>query len=141
MKRASIQFNPEILERVVVPALEEKLRIATQRRDREQAEIDQITAQLKEIRKTVDAIPVAEPLAPPQKSLTGKIKRGEADRLIKEFLQNRNGSGVSVKAIVETTGIGRSTVDRALERLLTLEWIDRAPDGRWRWKNERERTG
>ncbi|MFN2476959.1 MAG: MarR family transcriptional regulator [Chthoniobacterales bacterium] len=64
---------------------------------------------------------------------TGRVQRGQSERVVTEFMKSRNGTGASIKEITKATGTKYGTVHRILTGMATLGWVTRTDDARWQW--------
>jgi predicted transcriptional regulator len=70
------------------------------------------------------------------KTPSGRIKKGQSERIILEFLAKRNGNGATIKEITSETGTVYGTVRRVLEKLKDKSIVNE-DGGLWR-KGESE---
>src|SRR5437016_4570497 len=83
--------DKDLLE-LVLSALEGKLQEAEGRRDRAQDEANEIQEKMERVRSKINAMEMFSVLP---RSLSGRMKRGQPERLISTFLRNRNGAGAT----------------------------------------------
>lgn len=67
-----------------------------------------------------------------QRRPSGRAERGESEKLISDFLKNRNGTGASMKEVCEATGAKYATAYRILHKLEEKNFATEA-DSKWRW--------
>lgn len=75
------------------------------------------------------------PLSP-----TGRLRRGEAQGLVRMFLQTRNGQGASLHEICQATKAKYGTTHRLVKLFEAKNLAVQSKDGRWHW-NIKETTG
>ncbi len=72
----------------------------------------------------------------PAKSDGGvRLKKGEAARVVADFLKASNGTGATVEELIKATGVPRSSVRRVLEQLSEDGTVEKR-GSRFRWKND-----
>jgi len=71
----------------------------------------------------------------PPKTHSGRIKRGESERLIVEFLSNNRAGAVGLGDLSKATGVKYNTAARIIRILADTKKID-SVNGKWIWANK-----
>jgi predicted transcriptional regulator len=74
-------------------------------------------------------------LAEPPKTGSGRIKRGESERLIVEFLSSNRAGAISLADLCKATGVKYGTAARIIRQLSEQKRIDEV-NGKWIWGNK-----
>ncbi|MFZ1217907.1 MAG: hypothetical protein WAO00_01375 [Chthoniobacterales bacterium] len=106
-----------------------KFQEARERRDRAEAEMHAIAEMVERIEAKLDALKVIEP---PDLTLSGRVKKGNSERLIKLFLQAKNSSGASMKEVMESAHTKYGTTRRVLKAFIDSGKVVEK-DGLFRW--------
>jgi hypothetical protein len=131
MKSTLDDIDNELLG-MLLPVLESKLAEAERRRDEAQSEVDYALAKIARVRQKMNAAEMFLEL--PATTLSGRIKKGESERLISNFLKNRNGSGATVKEVTKATSTTYGTARRILRLFVeTGKAVEKS--GSFRWNN------
>lgn len=69
-------------------------------------------------------------------SPSGRLRRGAAQGLIRDFLQGRNGTGATINAITQATGTTYATAHRVVKLLAEQDQVYQSDDTCWHWKGE-----
>jgi len=121
------------LVKELLDVLAQKLHAAESARDQFQKEVDGILAKIDRLR---NFHPDTFALDPPARTEHGRMKKGEALRLITDFLRKRNGTGASPKAIIESTKTSYGTTQRILKSLADAGQVISVGNGVYRWNKE-----
>ena len=97
---------------LLVPAVEDQLYQAEQRMSCAEEEVKTLRAKLERVRAKVAALTFS--VENPQRAPSGRMKKGESERMIQHFLQNRNGTGATLKEVMVATGTTYGTARRIL---------------------------
>lgn len=97
---------------LLVPAVESQLQEAEFRLEQAENEVNQLRDKLKRVRSKVEA--VTSSAVNPQRAPSGRMRKGESERIILNFLKNRNGTGATLKEIMGATGASYGTARRIL---------------------------
>jgi hypothetical protein len=133
-------FGPMIvveLDRQTVERLIEEKRERVTQLDGEMtsliAEVNRLEAALKDDTKDLKA---GRPsLTEPPKTESGRIKRGESERLIVEFLSSNRAGAVSLADLCKATAVKYGTAARIIRQLSESKRIDEV-NGKWIWGNK-----
>lgn len=72
-------------------------------------------------------------LSLPTKTQSGRVKRGESEKLITQYLTMQKGAGgVATKEVSESTGVTYGTAHRILNQLLEIGKV-KLINGNWIW--------
>jgi hypothetical protein len=74
-------------------------------------------------------------LTGPPKTGSGRIKRGESERLIVEYLSNNRAGAASLKDLSAATGVKYNTCARIIRVLSEAKKVDEV-NGKWIWANK-----
>jgi hypothetical protein len=113
MATLTLDVDKELLD-LLVPAVEAQLQQAEHSRDLAQDAVDALKAKLERVKAKVAAASSVNPARAP----SGRMKKGESERLIINFMHGRNGTGVTVKDVMEGTGTTYGTARRILREFV-----------------------
>ncbi len=71
--------------------------------------------------------------SPVARTPQGRTRRGESERLTRDFLKQRNGDGATVKEISDATGLKYPTVHRQVKLLREAGYAASDENRKWHW--------
>lgn len=122
------------LSEILLSALGERLQRAVFIRDDAQSKVEELEAKIDRITNRMrqsESIELA--MAALTMTPTGRVKRGETEKVVADFLRNRNGSGASIQEVVAATKTKYGTVRRILHNFAKEKSVTQASDSRWHW--------
>lgn len=109
---AVIDFNDKDLLELLYSTLLAKFDEAQGRRDTAESEMQEIFLKIERVETKLNSLKV---IAPPDLTLSGRVKKGDSERLIKLFLQTKNGAGASMKDVMQAAHTKYGTTRRVLK--------------------------
>jgi len=83
-------------------------------------------------RSSIIGPPNPQPIVRIEKTPHGRIKKGQSEKLVSDFLKNRNGSGATIKEITAESGTKYGTTRRILNHLKDEDRVQEK-SGLWTW--------
>jgi len=109
-------LDSDLLE-LLISTLESQLVEAETRVNEAQDEVIRIEAKIDRVKAKLEPKRTVSSKIKAVRTLSGRMKKGEAERLISEYLQSRNGTGTTVIAAMKATNTTYGTAYRTLHSL------------------------
>lgn len=126
METRTVEIDLDLLP-LMLDSCRTKREEVVARRDEEIAEWDRKIARLEAL---------ANPPAPTI-TANGRVKRGQSEEILTQFLKAQNGKGATIREINRATGTKYGTTLRLLNIFRDKGWVKRvgdSRDSRWSWK-------
>src|SRR5882724_9550127 len=114
MKNSLDDLDEDLLS-LLLSTLEGKHEVAVARREEANEEVLEIERKMNRVRDKIGRTMFAEL---PALTLSGRVKKGESERLISAFLQNRNGAGAGIHDVAKATSTNYGTARRILQKFV-----------------------
>lgn len=126
---AAIDHTDKDLLDFLRTTLHQKFLEARGRRDAAEAEMHETAEMIDRVDAKLDSLKVIDA---PDLTLSGRVKKGDSERLIKLFLQTRNSAGASMKDVMESAHTKYGTTRRVLKAFIDSGKVTES-GGRFRW--------
>lgn len=129
---AAIDHTDKDLLEFLRDTLHSKFINARSRRDAAEMEMQVTAEMIDRVEAKLDSLKVIDP---PDLTLTGRVKKGNSERLIKLFLQTRNSAGASLKDVMASAHTKYGTTRRVLKAFVDSGKVIET-DGLFRWSEK-----
>jgi predicted transcriptional regulator len=141
MKLVNVQISPGLLGAVLKTARQVRTETMAQRQtlDQEIAELDSQIAGLEKLivsdgvapKNDAPLLTFHDTIPKPNLSRSGRVRRGQSERLVESFLHTRNGAGASIREIIDGTGTKYGTVHRLMKTFEEKGRVRQDDKSRW----------
>lgn len=114
MKNPLDDLDEDLLS-LLLSTLERQHQVALTRREEADAEVLDVERKIDRVRDKIGKTMFPEL---PALTLSGRVKKGESERLISAFMQSRNGAGASIHDVAKATSTNYGTARRILRKLV-----------------------
>ncbi len=131
MTTVTLDLDKDLLD-ILVPAVTAQLQQAEHERDLAQETVDTLSAKLEKVKAMVAAASSGNLARTPH----GRMKKGESEKLIHKFMAQRNGTGATVRDVMEGTGTTYGTARRILREFVAQGELTEQ-DNTFKWATKR----